>query len=133
MTTGFLEDYVSGCFGPRARLGETFVQRRLMDVKLKYLPPDITDPEELQKQHDMFTVLKWKNAPTRQEGVSMDTLLQRMNDLERNMIATIRGGRNVRGQSRHPQEEIGKGDRPKFNKDNSLHQAKKEDNEHRQG
>ena len=34
-----------------------------MDVDLKYLPLDITDPEELKKQHDMFTVLKWKNVP----------------------------------------------------------------------
>ena len=102
MTTRFLEDYISGCFGPRARLGETFVQRPLMDVDLTYLPPDITKPEELRKQHDMFKVLKWKNAPTREEGVSLQTLLQRMNELERNMIATIKGGRSARGHSRHP-------------------------------
>ena len=103
MTIGFLEDYVSSCFGPRTRLGETLVQRRLMDVDIKYLPPNITHLEELKKLHDMFTVLKWKNAPTRQEGVSMKTLLHQINDLERNMINTIRGGRNVRGQSRHHQ------------------------------
>ena len=85
-----------------------------MDVEMKYLPPTSRDPKELRKQHDMFTVLKWKNAPTRQEGVSMDTLLQRMNDLERNMIATIRGGRNVRGQSRHPRRGDRQGGQPKI-------------------
>ena len=46
--------------------------------------------------------------PTREEGVTLHTLLQRMNDLERNMISTIRGGRNPRGQARHPQ----RGERP---------------------
>ena len=97
MTTRFLEEYISSCFGPRAWIGKVFVQRRLMDVDMRYLPLDITDPEELRKQHELVKILKWKNMPTQEEGVTLDTLLQRMNDLERNMISTIRGGRNPRG------------------------------------
>ena len=81
-----------------ARLGETFVRRRLMDAELKYLPPDITDPEELKKQHDMFTVLRWNHTLMRREDTSLDTILQRINDMESTMLQTIRGGGRVRRQ-----------------------------------
>ena len=74
------------------RLGETFVRRRLMDAELKYLPPDITDPKELKKQHDMFTILRWNHTPMRREDTSLDTILQRINDMESTMLRTIRGG-----------------------------------------
>ena len=98
MTTGFLKEYTSSCFGSMARLGETFVRRRLMDAELKYLPPDITDPEELKKQHDMFTVLRWNHTPMRREDTSLDTILQRINDMESTMLRTIRGGGRARRQ-----------------------------------
>ena len=79
-----------------------FVQRRLQDAQISYLPPDITDLEELKNQHDMFITLKRKNIPKRNEEATLQTLLERINELEGNMINTIRGRRNVRGQQRHP-------------------------------
>ena len=67
-----------------------------MDRELKYLPPDITDPEELKKQHHIFTILRWNHVPVRHEDTSLDTILQRINDMETTMLRSIRGGNRAR-------------------------------------
>lgn len=98
MLTGFIENYTSSCFGPRSNINEIFVQRRLMDAQLPFLPPDITDEEELRKQQELYRDLRWVHLPQQRQEISNQELLKRINQIGAAVYRLERGGRTTRGR-----------------------------------
>ena len=98
MQTGFIEGYTSSCFGPSSNINEIFVQRRLIDAELPYLPPDLTDQEELRKQQEMYRVLQWAHIPQQKRETTNQDLLARINQIGAAVQRLERGGRGQGGR-----------------------------------
>ena len=107
MLTGFIEGYTSSCFGPNSNINEIFVQRRLIDAELPYLPPDLTDPEELKKQQEMYRVLHWIHIPQQRRETTNQDLLTRINQIGAAVQRLESSGRGRRGRGQ--QERAGRG------------------------